>query len=189
MDKNNDESDLMIRIDNYVSIFQKAEKDVERRRTQWQTSVKAFVYNTLQEVVERYPQLQWHVNSNNTIKNMESVFLRFDHRPSGIEKVEYDESGKPVNFTSFVKRGGSLCYSQMADGFILAWFTRSYIENITFWKPEDLEARIDEYRPSEVSREVIFEHVYRFLYEMVEGEAPKPQSNKVGFEIDTEEEK
>lgn len=143
---------------------------VQERRKYWQLQSKPFLHKHLAEIVAKN-KLNWKAGSNETIQNLESVFIVFDHEPSGIvEQSQFSVAQK-------IKIGGFLSFSQTRNGQVIAWISFPFIDGMTEEKAKN--EILETIAPEEITEETVNRFVHKFLGEMIQWE--NDARDEIGF--------
>ncbi|RAJ01512.1 hypothetical protein LX64_03727 [Chitinophaga skermanii] len=143
---------------------------VEQRRQQWQTVTKPLVLATLNEIAEKI-KLNWSVNVNDMLINLESVFIAFNPMPTGI--VEKSE----INLVNKMRVGGFLSFSQTRTGQVVVWVSMPLLEGL-----EEGPARnftLETLDPEHVDATIVHQYMEKFLEEIIEWE--NESRDEIGF--------
>ncbi|WP_198405780.1 hypothetical protein [Chitinophaga caeni] len=132
---------------------------VEQRRQSWQTATKPLLMNKLQEITEKI-KLDWSVNLNDMLVNLESVFISFNPIPSGIMEKS------PINVINKMQIGGFLSFSQTRNGQIVAWISMPLIEGLEEGPAQN--QTLETLEPEEIDDQTINNHVEKFLDEILQ---------------------
>lgn len=143
---------------------------IQERRKYWQLQSKPFLLKHLAEIVEKN-KLSWKTGSNESIQNLESVFIVFDHQPSGIvEQSQFSVAQK-------IKIGGFLSFSQTRNGQVIAWISFPFIDGMTEEKAKN--EILETIEPEEINDESVNRFVHKFLGEMIQWE--NDARDEIGF--------
>lgn len=151
----------------------------DQARLDWQRNVKPLIEDTLLEVVLS-TNLDWFTQTNDSLKNQETVLLAFKQCPSRIHYNEDDFFNIQEGKSGFLmKEGGTLNFSQFSNQAILVWITYPFIEGI-MPKPATKDLRV--IKQIELTAEFIKEMTVRFLDEMIAWENEgSERSLKIGY--------
>lgn len=156
-----------------VAAISEAQAEILARRNTWETRTKELLISTLTRIKDAY-QLNWTVQNNDFMKNMESVTLAFNNAPSGIMG---DFNG---NYQMLTKNGGYICFAQ-------DYFSNIYVF-IKYPSVDEIMHAIDEVKemgrhaPEEIGEDLILALVGEFLDEIQKWES-SAFKNKIGFEV------
>ncbi|MRG46571.1 hypothetical protein GFS24_15720 [Chitinophaga sp. SYP-B3965] len=143
---------------------------VQERRKHWQLQSKPFLHKHLKEITEK-TKLNWKAGSNETMQNLESVFIVFDHEPSGIvEQSQFSVAQK-------IKIGGFLSFSQTRNGQVIAWISFPFIDGMTEEKAKN--EILETIEPEELTEESVNRFMHKFLGEMIQWE--NDARDEIGF--------
>ncbi|WP_343304750.1 hypothetical protein AAHN97_24625 [Chitinophaga niabensis] len=143
---------------------------VQERRKHWQLQTKPFLLKHLKEITEK-TKLTWKSGSNETMQNLESIFIVFDSEPSGIvEQTQFSVVNK-------IKVGGFLSFSQNRNGQVIAWISFPFIDNMTEEKTK--HEVLETVEPEEINEESVNRFMHKFLDEMIQWE--NDARDEIGF--------
>jgi len=146
-------------IEENAFIYETHLRNVNRRRDLWAASVKEKIIQTLEEVRKNFQRIDWHIRVSDEKKNLETVSLKINDSPSGIN--ELDEAGNVRK--EYMKRGAELGFSQMISGKINVWFDYPFWEDLQISK--QLRKHMVTIEPSYVTESLIAGYVHQFLHE------------------------
>ena len=155
-----------------VDEFLQAQINIKNKREIWTAQTKPLLIQTLGVIKENY-HLDWHIQILDDIQNSEGVNLTFGHSPSGFKEIT------KTTMRSFVKRGGTIVFSQAYNGDIFVVIMYPYIEDFVTEAENKLIGRFD---PSAINEGFIVENVSKFIDEMIKWEK-STSYNRVGFKI------
>jgi hypothetical protein len=143
---------------------------IQERRKHWQLQTKPFLQRHLKEITDK-TKLTWKAGSNETMQNLESIFIVFDSEPSGIvEQTQFSVVQK-------IKVGGFLSFSQNRNGQVIAWISFPFIDNMTEEKTK--HEVLETVEPEEITEEAVNRFVHKFLDEMIQWE--NDARDEIGF--------
>lgn len=144
---------------------------VQERRKHWQLQTKPFLHKHLKEITEK-TKLTWKSGSNETMQNLESIFIVFDSEPSGIvEQTQFSVVQK-------MKIGGFLSFSQNRNGQVIVWINFPFIEGMTADEKAKNEI-LETVEPEEITEESVNRFMHKFLDEMIQWE--NDARDEIGF--------
>jgi hypothetical protein len=161
-------------------------KDIEQSRVVWNEKTKKFILDELRVAISDI-SLDWVIDVNDSIRNHETVTLRFHNVPSGLsyneQNIFNEQEGKSGNLTKY---GGTLNFSHVYLGDVMVWMTYPYIPEIL----ENTENFVDVMRLKQdrVEARVIREAVTKFLSEIISWHLGKVgQEQRIGFKTSEDE--
>jgi hypothetical protein len=144
---------------------------IGERRKLWQLQTKPFLHKHLKEITEK-TRLTWKSGSNETMQNLESIFIVFDSEPSGIvEQTQFSVVQK-------MKIGGFLSFSQNRNGQVIVWINFPFIEGMTADDKAKNEI-LETVEPEEITEESVNRFMHKFLDEMIQWE--NDARDEIGF--------
>lgn len=162
-------------------------KDIEQSREVWDNKTKKFILQELNGAIADL-NLDWVIDLNDSIKNHETISLRFHNRPSGLsyneQNIFNEQEGKSGNL---IKYGGTLNFSYVYLGDVMIWMTYPYIPEIL----ENTENFVDLMRlkQEKLNAKVIEEAITKFLTEVISWHLGKVgQEQRIGFKTSNGEE-
>lgn len=154
--------------------------DIEQARLVWHEKIKKLIIHELHKAKDN-TDLEWIIDINDSIRNHETVILRFPNKPSGLSYNEQnsfnEQEGKSGNI---IKYGGTLNFSYVYLGDVMIWMTYPYIPEIL----ENTENYVDVMRlkQDKVEADVIQESIKKFLLEIISWHLGKiGQEQRIGF--------
>lgn len=164
------ESDIN-RIRERANLYLESQEAIDQRRQEWHNKLKPRLLNCL-HTLEHEVALDWAVGTFEHKMNLQSVYLSFPNKESGIPMLK--EEGKAQH----IKFGGYLAYSQSSNGKIQVWISFPTIEEI---KEADETKPLGEYEPEDITEDMIVQDVENFLLEMVRWENYHKEA--IGFKL------
>ena len=161
--------DLKTKIDSY----KESQELIENNRKTWQEKTKVLLLETLNKIKDSYP-INWHIQNFKWKENLEVVNITFGPTPSGIMDIN-EKLSKP-----YMKRGGTLAFSQAIDGDVYVIIVYPSIEDILSDSGNKI---IGKYSPNLISESFIIEKVSKFIDEIVIWEKSS-YGNPIGFKFD-----
>ena len=149
--------------------YQSEIEQTEERRKVWEDTVKKTLFETLTTIIDS-TDLDWWIDKNEYEVNLQSLFLTFRDKASGIKKVTSEAS------KAFVEKAAYLGYHQMCDGKIAITVNYPYVEEKQTQKKSDV---IEYIEPSSLNSDKIVHHVETFLKKIISFKQSEDQS--MGF--------
>jgi len=137
-------------------IYETHLRNVNRRRDLWNKEIRERLKTTLESVQKNFPKIDWFVQDMDSKVNYETLALKIKDSPSGITNQSEG--------SSHLKRGGSLCFSQMISGKIRVWMDYPFVEGVQKEKLPPKEIVIVD--PSYINENLIAGYVQQFLNEI-----------------------
>jgi hypothetical protein len=159
------------RIRERANLYIESQQAIEKRRKDWVEHTKPLLLENL-KILEKEVALDWSVGTFEHKVNLQSIYLTFPNKESGIPMLK--EKGEAQH----IKFGGYLCYSQSSNGKVHVWISYPTIEQIK--DMEEIKV-LGEYDPEAISQEMIVEDVEQFLLEMVRWENYHKEA--IGFKL------
>lgn len=150
-----------------------AQGEIDLRREVWKSKTRDLLIATLGRVKEAY-HLDWSVQHNDFMQNLESVTLAFNNCPSGIMG---DFNG---NYQMLTKYGGYLCFAQDYFSYVYVFIKYPVVAEIMH-APEEVR-EMGRHSPEEIGEELILTRVAEFLEDMQKWES-SAFKNRIGFEV------
>ncbi len=141
----------------YQKALEKNKTEIEKNRKDWNDSTNALIYETFQSVAKNVPNLNWEVKKVEAMENLDVIVLGFKNEPSGIA----GQIQGVLRF--FAKISGKLIYSQVYNGEVYVLIDYPHVENHVERQPPKFIAK---YKPSQISEDLILDHINEFLDEM-----------------------
>lgn len=141
---------------------------VKQRQNDWNTSTKAEIVRVLSSISDDLKPLK--VVEDGSPRNFDTVCLGF---PPSRTNIVLRQGAGAKGLTRF---GGYLSYSQVFNGKILVGISYPYVEDLQDATPNKGLALLD---PSEITEEMILEHVDTFLREITEAEKTISMSDQL----------
>lgn len=160
----------MENIANLAAQYSQALLKVQERRQYWQLKAKPFLVNHIGSIVEKC-KLKWKAGLNETLQNLEAVYIVFDAEPSGI--VEQSQ----FSLVQKMKIGGFLSFSQTRNGQIVVWINFPHIDGMEEDKVK--MEMLETIEPEELTEESVDRYVEKFLGEMIQWE--NDARDEIGF--------
>ncbi len=157
---------LIEKIEDYKKTLLKTSEN----RKIWLEKAKQIIYDTLSKA-KKLDNLDWLVDKNESVTNMQTVYLGFNTQYSGI--TTYTEK----SISNHPKRGGALSFSQIYNGQVVINCNYPYIEGWMSQKDDVMLAKVD---PTEITEEFVIHKVEKFLDEMIKWEEYFSK-NQIGF--------
>lgn len=136
--------------------------EIGRRRQSWNANTKSLIQNTLHLVKNRLGEIVLS-DIDDSIENMESVYLALPMKPTGIVGPM-----KPSGRTPYCRMGGKLSYSMICNGKVAVWISYPRVEYVQSKRNSKL---INIFEPDEIHHDAILEHVEMFIKELIEDES------------------
>ena len=159
------------RIKDRASLYNEALHAIEKRRETWQKTTKKRICDTLEEM-KGAVDMGWTVGTYEHKKNLESIYITFPNKQSGIPMLKEEGESEHIKF------GGYLCYTQSSNGKVHVWINFPTIEKI---KDQEERKVLGEYDPSDIAEDMIVGDVEQFLVEMVKWE--NYHKEPIGFKL------
>lgn len=148
--------------DKYVSTLTKTSE----RRKLWTGETKNKIIETLTTIQNNF-KMGWRVQKIEQAENYQTINIHIDQQNSGIVETKVDYEKNRTSRKAFTKYGGYLAFCQSYNGKINVIIGFPYIEE---WVSQ-MEAKvIATIEPSEMTEEVITNHVIKFLETMEDWE-------------------
>jgi hypothetical protein len=146
----------------YQTALESSKKQIEENRKVWNAETNKLIVETFQCVTQKVPNINWEIKNVGAMENLDLLSLGFKSESSGIVgQVE-------GVFKFFAKIGGKLIYSQVYNGEIYVLIDYPHIEgHVERQSPKFL----DKYEPSQISADIILDHINIFLEEMLSWES------------------
>ena len=152
-------------------------REIDTNRELWHNKVKKTVKKTFKSVIKE-SRLHLLIRKYDEVRNLESIQLTFGILNSGL-LIEPNKIRSTELSMVLLKRGGLLAYSLLASGKVSVVIQYPYIEDI-MGSPQNIK-EIGTFHPTEITEELILEHVETFLEEIVEWE--KEEKKLIGFHL------
>ena len=135
-------------------------KKISERRSLWKESLRNLIISQLEYYCDQVDE-DWHVSTNQSKKNYESVYIAFGNVPSGIFDREQNNH--------LMLSGGALHFSQIYNGKLYVWIEYPYIKDLSYHKPPYKDLGMVE--PNDLDEETIEKYVEEFIEEIIKSEA------------------
>lgn len=142
--------------DKYLEALNKTKE----RRQLWINETKERIIKTLTLIEQTY-KFDWHVQRLENVQNYQTINICCNTQNSGIIETTFDiNSNKPLKTKAYKKYGGYLAYCQSYNGKINVIMGLPHVEE---WVGEMNTRVITTIEPSNVTEEIILQHVIEFL--------------------------
>lgn len=150
----------MEKIKRLVKELKDERNKISERRSLWAKSLRDLIHSHLSYYCDQVEE-DWHVNTNQSKENHESVYIAFGNVPSGI--FDRDQN------SHLMLVGGALHFSQIYNGKIFVWIEYPYIEDLLYPKSPYKDLGIVE--PKGLDEDAIEKYVEEFIEEIIRSEA------------------
>ncbi len=141
--------------------YQDMLKNTKRYRKEWTEGVKQQIIDWIKNLSE-LTGLELDIQKHEDIINLESISASLGRVRSGIEEVIEEHTRRPI-----IKFSGMLLYQQLFNGKIKVDLYMPFVEGIQQQTPP---SQIGIYRPDEMEKELVTEHLAQFLKIVIEWE-------------------
>jgi len=153
-----------------IEEFKLTQDKIQKNREIWTSQTKPILIETLGKIKEKF-DLEWHVQILDEVKNSEGVNITFGFKRSGFKSV----SDKTMR--SYLKKGGTIVFSQAYNGEIFVIILYPFVEEFVSESDNKLLGKFD---PLIINEDFIVEKVSTFIDEMIKWEK-STFYNRVGF--------
>ena len=162
--------DMKNNIEQLASSYLMSLAKTEERRRHWNEKVKPLAFQFFTNIAAQFP-LPWKAGVNETIENLEAVFIALEHTASGIA-----ERG-PFNLVHKLKAGAFLSLSQNRNGQVVVWMQFPFVEGLD--EEGAKKETFETIEPEEVDAALLTHSVEKFLSELITWE--DDARDEIGF--------